>query len=143
MKKQKREKQELKQLFQSIPGLLGKEIMGVKVFNASLYVDNLEGENNLTVESFKESHSEFIDVIAKQIGLSKESILTTDESGDVYMHIMLSVAFLEYFNVGFKVWSNARMIEVMVDGISMSDNFIIGNTIKRFGIDQLKEMIGQ
>jgi hypothetical protein len=53
MKKQKREKQELKQLFQSIPGLLGKEIMGVKVFNASLYVDNLEGENNLTVESFK------------------------------------------------------------------------------------------
>lgn len=143
MKKQKREKQELKQLFQSIPGLLGKEIMGVKVFNASLYVDNLEGENNLTVESFKESHSEFIDVIAKQIGLSKESILTTDESGDVYMHIMLSVAFLEYFNVGFKVWSNARMIELMVDGISMSDNFIIGNTIKRFGIDQLKEMIGQ
>ena len=143
MKNQKREKQELKQLFQSIPGLLGKEIMGVKVFNASLYVDNLEGENNLTVESFKESHSEFIDVIAKQIGLSKESILTTDESGDVYMHIMLSVAFLEYFNVGFKVWSNARMIELMVDGISMSDNFIIGNTIKRFGIDQLKEMIGQ
>ena len=143
MKKQKREKQELKQLFQSIPGLLGKEIMGVKVFNASLYVDNLEGENNLTVESFKESHSEFIDVIAKQIGLSKESILTTDESGDVYMHIMLSVAFLEYFNVGFKVWSNARMIELMVDGISMSDNFIIGNTIKRFGVDQLKEMLGQ
>lgn len=141
MKKQKREKQELKQLFQSIPGLLGKEIMGVKVFNASLYVDNLEGGNNLTVESFKESHSEFIDVIAKQIGLSKESILTTDESGDVYMHIMLSVAFLEYFNVGFKVWSNARMIELMVDGISMSDNFIIGNTIKRFGVDQLKEML--
>lgn len=141
MKKQKREKQELKQLFQSIPGLLGKEIMGVKVFNASLYVDNLEGENNLAVESFKESHSEFIDVIAKQIGLSKESILTTDESGDVYMHIMLSVAFLEYFNVGFKVWSNARMIELMVDGISMSDNFIIGNTIKRFGVDQLKEML--
>ena len=141
MKKQKREKQELKQLFQSIPGLLGKEIMGVKVFNASLYVDNLEGENNLTVESFKESHSEFIDVIAKQIGLSKESILTTDESGDVYMHIMLSVAFLEYFNVGFKVWSNARMIKLMVDGISMSDNFIIGNTIKRFGVDQLKEML--
>ena len=143
MKKQKREKQELKQLFQSIPGLLGKEIMGVKVFNASLYVDSLEGESDLTVESFKESHSEFIDVIAKQIGLSKESILTTDESGDVYMHIMLSVAFLEYFNVGFKVWSNARMIELMVDGISMSDNFIIGNTIKRFGVDQLKEMLGQ
>ena len=143
MKKQKREKQELKQLFQSIPGLLGKEIMGVKVFNASLYVDSLEGESDLTVESFKESHSEFIDVIAKQIGLSKESILTTDESGDVYMHIMLSVAFLEYFNVGFKVWSNARMIELMVDGISMSDNFIIGNTIKRFGVDQLKEMLAQ
>lgn len=141
MKKQKREKQELKQLFQSIPGLLGKEIMGVKVFNASLYVDNLEGDSDLTIESFKESHSEFIDVIAKQIGLSKESILTTDESGDVYMHIMLSVAFLEYFNVGFKVWSNARMIELMVDGISMSDNFIIGNTIKRFGVDQLKEML--
>ena len=70
MKKQKREKQELKQLFQSIPGLLGKEIMGVKVFNASLYVDNLEGENNLTVESFKESHSEFIDVISILILLS-------------------------------------------------------------------------
>ena len=139
--KKKRETSELKQLFQSIPGLLGKEIMGVKVFNASLYVDNLEGDIDLTIESFKESHSEFIDVIAKQIGLSKESILTTDESGDVYMHIMLSVAFLEYFNVGFKVWSNARMIEVMVDGISMSDNFIIGNTIKRFGVDQLKEML--
>ena len=139
--KKKRETSELKQLFQSIPGLLGKEIMGVKVFNASLYVDNLEGDIDLTIESFKESHSEFIDVIAKQIGLSKESILTTDESGDVYMHIMLSVAFLEYFNVGFKVWSNARMIELMVDGISMSDNFIIGNTIKRFGVDQLKEML--
>ena len=139
--KKKRETSELKQLFQSIPGLLGKEIMGVKVFNASLYVDNLEGDIDLTIESFKESHSEFIDVIAKQIGLSKESILTTDESGDVYMHIMLSVAFLEYFNVGFKVWSNARMIELMVDGISMSNNFIIGNTIKRFGVDQLKEML--
>ncbi len=139
--KKKRETSELKQLFQSIPGLLGKEIMGVKVFNASLYVDNLEGDIDLTIESFKESHSEFIDVIAKQIGLSKESILTTDESGDVYMHIMLSVAFLEYFNVGFKVWSNARMIELMVDGISMSDNYIIGNTIKRFGVDQLKEML--
>ena len=139
--KKKRETSELKQLFQSIPGLLGKEIMGVKVFNASLYVDNLEGDIDLTIESFKESHSEFIDVIAKQIGLSKESILTTDEAGDVYMHIMLSVSFLEYFNVGFKVWSNARMIELMVDGISMSDNFIIGNTIKRFGVDQLKEML--
>ena len=143
MKKQKREKQELKQLFQSIPGLLGKEIMGVKVFNASLYIEGLEGENDLTVESFQESHSEFIDVIAKQIGVSRDSILTTDESGDVYMHIMLSVAFLEYFNVGFKVWSNARIIELMVDGISMSDNFIIGNTIKRFGVDQLKEMLAQ
>ena len=139
--KKKRETSELKQLFQSIPGLLGKEIMGVKVFNATLYIESLEGEKELTIDSFKESHSEFIDVIAKQIGLSKESILTTDESGDVYMHIMLSVAFLEYFNVGFKVWSNARMIELMVDGISMSDNFIIGNTIKRFGVDQLKEML--
>lgn len=141
--KKKRETSELKQLFQSIPGLLGKEIMGVKVFNATLYIESLEGEKELTIDSFKESHSEFIDVIARQIGVTKESILTTDEAGDVYMHIMLSVAFLEYFNVGFKVWSNARMIEVMVDGISMSDNFIIGNTIKRFGIDQLKEMIGQ
>lgn len=139
--KKKRETSELKQLFQSIPGLLGKEIMGVKVFNATLYIESLEGEKELTIDSFKESHSEFIDVIAKQIGLSKESILTTDESGDVYMHIMLSVAFLEYFNVGFKVWSNARMIELMVDGISMSDNYIIGNTIKRFGVDQLKEML--
>lgn len=141
--KKKRETSELKQLFQSIPGLLGKEIMGVKVFNATLYIESLEGEKELTIDSFKESHSEFIDVIARQIGVTKESILTTDEAGDVYMHIMLSVAFLEYFNVGFKVWSNARMIELMVDGISMSDNFIIGNTIKRFGIDQLKEMIGQ
>ena len=139
--KKKRETSELKQLFQSIPGLLGKEIMGVKVFNASLYVDNLEGDIDLTIESFKESHSEFIDVIAKQIGLSKESILTTDESGDVYMHIMLSVAFLEYFNVGFKVWFNARMIELMVDGISMSNSYIIANTSKRFGVDQLKEML--
>ena len=139
--KKKRETSELKQLFQSIPDLLGKEIMGVKVFNATLYIESLEGEKELTIDSFKESHSEFIDVIAKQIGLSKESILTTDESGDVYMHIMLSVAFLEYFNVGFKVWSNARMIELMVDGISMSDNYIIGNTIKRFGVDQLKEML--
>ncbi|MGE4284214.1 MAG: hypothetical protein AB7G87_10910 [Clostridia bacterium] len=141
--KKKRETSELKQLFQSIPGLLGKEIMGVKVFNATLYVESLEGEKELTIDSFKESHSEFIDVIARQIGVTKESILTTDEAGDVYMHIMLSVAFLEYFNVGFKVWSNARMIELMVDGISMSDNFIIGNTIKRFGVDQLKEMLGQ
>ena len=141
--KKKRETSELKQLFQSIPGLLGKEIMGVKVFNATLYVESLEGEKELTIDSFKESHSEFIDVIARQIGVTKESILTTDEAGDVYMHIMLSVAFLEYFNVGFKVWSNARMIELMVDGISMSDNFIIGNTIKRFGVDQLKEMLSQ
>ena len=139
--KKKRETSELKQLFQSIPGLLGKEIMGVKVFNATLYIESLEGEKELTIDSFKESHSEFIDVIARQIGVTKESILTTDEAGDVYMHIMLSVAFLEYFNVGFKVWSNARMIELMVDGISMSDNFIIGNTIKRFGVDQLKEML--
>ena len=139
--KKKRETSELKQLFQSIPGLLGKEIMGVKVFNATLYIESLEGEKELTIDSFKESHSEFIDVIAKQIGVSRDSILTTDESGDVYMHIMLSVAFLEYFNVGFKVWSNARMIELMVDGISMSDNYIIGNTIKRFGVDQLKEML--
>ena len=139
--KKKRETSELKQLFQSIPGLLGKEIMGVKVFNATLYIESLEGEKELTIDSFKESHSEFIDVIARQIGVTKESILTTDESGDVYMHIMLSVAFLEYFNVGFKVWSNARMIELMVDGISMSDNYIIGNTIKRFGVDQLKEML--
>lgn len=139
--KKKRETSELKQLFQSIPGLLGKEIMGVKVFNATLYIESLEGEKELTIDSFKESHSEFIDVIAKQIGVSRDSILTTDESGDVYMHIMLSVAFLEYFNVGFKVWSNARIIELMVDGISMSDNFIIGNTIKRFGVDQLKEML--
>ena len=139
--KKKRETSELKQLFQSIPGLLGKEIMGVKVFNATLYIESLEGEKELTIDSFKESHSEFIDVIARQIGVTKESILTTDEAGDVYMHIMISVAFLEYFNVGFKVWSNARMIELMVDGISMSDNFIIGNTIKRFGVDQLKEML--
>lgn len=136
-----RDTSELKQMFISVPELFGKELMGVKVFNANMYIETLGEDNKLTVDSFKKDNDLFINSVCEKINITKSSMFIKDEFGDTYIHVALAVSFLEYFSVGFKMWANSRVIELMVDGFSMSDNFIIANTLKRFGVDQLKELI--
>lgn len=136
-----RDTSELKQMFINVPELFGKELMGVKVFNANMYIETLGEDNKLTVDSFKKDNDLFINSVCEKINITKSSMFIKDEFGDTYIHVALAVSFLEYFSVGFKMWANSRVIELMVDGFSMSDNFIIANTLKRFGVDQLKELI--
>ena len=136
-----RDTSELKQMFINVPELIGKELMGVKVFNANMYIETLGEDNKLTVDSFKKDNDLFIDSVCEKINITKSSMFIKDEFGDTYIHVALAVSFLEYFSVGFKMWSNSRVIELMVDGFSMSDNFIIANTLKRFGVEQLKEIL--
>lgn len=126
--------------FREFPNLLfGKLNDETYYFDATAYIEK-SGRQDKNIDDFKAAFGYFIDAVCDVYSLTYEQIFIT-----LHEHVLidetLALAFIAYIDREFAIYMLERVAEMLIDGVVLSDTYLISNAGNRFSRDQLLQLI--
>ena len=127
--------------FREFPNLLfGKSNGETYFFDATAYIEK-SGCQDKTVDDFKAAFRYFIDAVCDVYSLTYEQIFITSHHEHILIDETLALAFIAYIDSEFAIYMLERVADMLIDGVVLSDTYLLSNAGNRFSRDQLLQLI--
>lgn len=124
--------------YPELPDLLFGCKDGFSFFNASDF--QRRRKTNKDIRKFLSS-TPCIKVYAEKLGADK--LVRFSDSGDVLLHEVLAIAYIEFVDPKFSIWMHDRMHELMYNGMVVSDNYLAVAAKRRLPRNVLEKLIAK
>ncbi len=120
--------------------LFGTHFDGIKLFDATSYLQKTQSNSKLSVEDFWEKFKFQIDAIAKAYELSADKLVYINVEGHQLIDGCLCYPFLSYVDPQFCAYLYERMDELFSNGYVVSDTQLLSAIRKRLSLELIKQL---
>lgn len=111
-------------------------------FDATHFIRSQGDERRHSVQEFRIAFHHWITALSKIYNISKENLVIRDEtSGHILIDECLALLFVVYIEPDFGAYMLERLSELLVDGFSVSDSWLIMAAGSRFTIEELTKNV--
>lgn len=111
---------------------------GPVYFDATHFIRNRGDERRHNVQEFRIAFHHWITALTNMYTIDKEDLIIRDEtSGHLLIDECLALLFVVYIDPAFGAYMLERISELLVDGFSVSDSWLVMAAGNRFTIEEL------
>lgn len=115
---------------------------GPVYFDATHFIRSRSDERRHNVREFRMAFHHGIAALAETYGIDMEEIFVRDEaSGHLLIDECLALLFVVYIEPAFGVYMLERLSEMLTDGLSVSDTWLIRAVSLRFTSEELTQIL--
>lgn len=115
---------------------------GHTYFDATHFIRSLGDEQRHSVQEFRIAFHHWITALSNIYSIDKEDLVIRDEtSGHILIDESLALLFVVYVEPDFAAFLLERMSELLIDGFSVSDSWLIMAAGSRFTIEELTKSV--
>ena len=130
--------------YREFPELLFGESLnsGSTYFDATHFIRSRGDERRHNVKEFRIAFHHWITTLTNMYGIEKEALVIRDEtSGHLLIDECLALLFVVYVDPDFGVYILERVSELLIDGFSVSDSWLVMAAGNRFTIEELTKSV--
>lgn len=107
-------------------------------FDATHYIQKMGDSRKHNIRDFQIGFQHWIMAAKQTYEIQQEELIICDEAtGHILIDECLALMFLAYIDPGFGIYIMERMSEMLVNGIAVSDTWLIQATRLRFTTEEL------
>ncbi len=111
-------------------------------FDATHFIRSRSDERKHNVREFRTAFHYWIASLSRIYGIDTEDLFVQDEaSGHILVDDCLALLFVVYIEPDFGAYMLERLSEMMTDGISVSDTWLIRAVSLRFTSEELTQIL--
>lgn len=111
---------------------------GVFYFNATYFIQRRGNPAKHNIRDFRIGFQHWITAAEKTYEIEREDLIICDEAtGDILIDECLALPFIAYIEPGFAMYMMERMSEMLLNGITVSDTWLLQNARLRFTKEEL------
>ena len=115
---------------------------GLTYFDATHFIRSRGDERRHGVQEFRIAFHHWITTLTNMYGIEKEALVIRDEtSGHLLIDECLALLFVVYVDPDFGVYILERVSELLIDGFSVSDSWLVMAAGNRFTIEELTKSV--
>ena len=115
---------------------------GSTYFDATHFIRSRGDERRHNVQEFRIAFHHWITTLANMYSIEKEALVICDEtSGHLLIDECLALLFVVYVDPDFGVYILERVSEILIDGFSVSDSWLVMAAGNRFTIEELTKSV--
>lgn len=115
---------------------------GSVYFDATHFIRSRGDERRHNVQEFRIAFHHWITALTSMYAIDKEDFVIRDESsGHLLIDECLSLLFVVYIDPEFGAYMLERMSELLINGFSVSDSWLVMAAGNRFTIEELTENV--
>ena len=115
---------------------------GSTYFDATHFIRSRGDEHRHNVKEFRIAFHHWITTLTNMYSIEKESLVICDEtSGHLLIDECLALLFVVYVDPDFGVYILERVSELLIDGFSVSDSWLVMAAGNRFTIEELTKSV--
>jgi len=115
---------------------------GSTYFDATHFIRSRGDEHRHNVKEFRIAFHHWITTLTNMYSIEKESLVIRDEtSGHLLIDECLALLFVVYVDPDFGVYILERVSELLIDGFSVSDSWLVMAAGNRFTIEELTKSV--
>ena len=115
---------------------------GLTYFDATHFIRSRGDERRHSVQEFRIAFHHWITALSNTYSIDKEDLVIRDEtSGHILIDESLALLFVVYVEPDFAAFLLERMSELLIDGFSVSDSWLIMAAGSRFTIEELTKSV--
>ena len=115
---------------------------GSTYFDATHFIRSRGDERRHNVQEFRIAFHHWITTLTNMYGIEKEALVIRDEtSGHLLIDECLALLFVVYVGPDFGVYILERISELLIDGFSVSDSWLVMAAGNRFTIEELTKSV--
>ena len=115
---------------------------GSTYFDATHFIRSRGDEHRHNVKEFRIAFHHWITTLANMYSIEKEALVICDEtSGHLLIDECLALLFVVYVDPDFGVYILERISELLIDGFSVSDSWLVMAAGNRFTIEELTKSV--
>ena len=115
---------------------------GSTYFDATHFIRSRGDERRHNVKEFRIAFHHWITTLTNMYSIEKESLVIRDEtSGHLLIDECLALLFVVYVDPDFGVYILERVSELLIDGFSVSDSWLVMAAGNRFTIEELTKSV--
>ena len=115
---------------------------GSTYFDATHFIRSRGDERRHNVKEFRIAFHHWITTLTNMYDIEKEALVIRDEtSGHLLIDECLALLFVVYVDPDFGVYILERVSEILIDGFSVSDSWLVMAAGNRFTIEELTKSV--
>ena len=115
---------------------------GSTYFDATHFIRSRGDERRHNVKEFRIAFHHWITTLTNMYDIEKEALVIRDEtSGHLLIDACLALLFVVYVDPDFGVYILERVSELLKDGFSVSDSWLVMAAGNRFTIEELTKSV--
>lgn len=115
---------------------------GSTYFDATHFIRSRGDEHRHNVKEFRIAFHHWITTLTNMYDIEKEALVIRDEtSGHLLIDECLALLFVVYVDPDFGVYILERVSELLIDGFSVSDSWLVMAAGNRFTIEELTKSV--
>ena len=115
---------------------------GSTYFDATHFIRSRGDEHRHNVKEFRIAFHHWITTLTNMYSIEKEALVIRDEtSGHLLIDECLALLFVVYVDPDFGVYILERVSELLIDGFSVSDSWLVMAAGNRFTIEELTKSV--
>lgn len=115
---------------------------GSTYFDATHFIRSRGDERRHNVQEFRIAFQHWITTLSNIYRIEKEELVIRDEtSGHLLIDECLALLFVVYVDPDFGVYMLERISELLIDGFSVSDSWLVMAAGNRFTIEELTKSV--
>ena len=115
---------------------------GSTYFDATHFIRSRGDEHRHNVKEFRIAFQHWITTLTNMYSIEKEALIICDEtSGHLLIDECLALLFVVYVDPDFGVYILERVSELLIDGFSVSDSWLVMAAGNRFTIEELTKSV--
>ena len=115
---------------------------GSTYFDATHFIRSRGDEHRHNVKEFRIAFQHWITTLTNMYSIEKEALVICDEtSGHLLIDECLALLFVVYVDPDFGVYILERVSELLIDGFSVSDSWLVMAAGNRFTIEELTKSV--
>ena len=115
---------------------------GPVYFDATHFIRSRGDERRHNVQEFRIAFHHWITTLTNMYSIEKEALVIRDEtSGHLLIDECLALLFVVYVDPDFGVYILERVSELLIDGFSVSDSWLVMAAGNRFTIEELTKSV--
>lgn len=115
---------------------------GSTYFDATHFIRSRGDEHRHNVKEFRIAFHHWITTLTNMYSIEKEALVICDEtSGHLLIDECLALLFVVYVDPDFGVYILERVSELLIDGFSVSDSWLVMAAGNRFTIEELTKSV--
>ena len=115
---------------------------GSTYFDATHFIRSRGDERRHNVKEFRIAFHHWITTLTNMYDIEKEALVIRDEtSGHLLIDECLALLFVVYVDPDFGVYILERVSELLIDGFSVSDSWLVMAAGNRFTIEELTKSV--